>query len=1017
MHRTWPTPTSGPAVVRRRARSHRSDGARSLPTAGAVVAALVGSVMLSAPASAVAGVPPIELEAEDAVLAGGAGVNDNHLGFSGTGFVDGFVMDHTGTASATFTLDVPEAGEYGLNLRYANGLGSDMTLSQVVVHDGAAEDRQVTLPSAVGASWSTWFVHQEVVSLEAGEQTVVYRFDADDTGNVNLDAVALTTVGDLSTPGGGATEPGSEPGSGPDTRYDDVADVLRTTAPRAGQPYEAEAAFTANGATVGTEGVDLAAPRARVVVAVDAAKAGDQTVTFRYRNTTGADQDAVLAVDGQPVGRLVLAPRERWGDVAVTLPLRAGLGSVELRRTVADQGDVPDRGAPTPSGLEIDRVTLQRGEAFADRGAATPATTYEAEHGRTTGEVLAPSREFRTVAAEASGRQAVTLDRTGEHVEWTLTEPANALVLRASVPDSTDGTGQDGSLGVYAGGRKVADVDVTSRYSHVYGGYPYGNDPTQGGAQRFFDETRVLLPRELKAGTTLRLVRDSDSADLPYTVDLVETEVAPAPLTAPPGFVDVRDHGATDDSSTDSSTATSTDDTAAFVAAVAAAREAGTGVWVPPGRFTLTDRVRVHDVTVRGAGPWYSVVAGRDGKGGFYAQGSGVTIADLMVDGDVRYRDDARFDAALEGSFGQGSLVQNVWISHTKVGLWADTGTDGLYALGLRVRDTFADGVHLHGRVADTRVEHTTVRNTGDDAMAMWSSGGAVTRSSFVRSTVTSPLLGNGAAIYGGDSNRVSGLVVRDTLTAAAGVAVSTRFNPVPFSGTTVVEDSTLIRTGGWEPNWSTSFGGIWVFADTSHITTPVVIRSTEILDSTYEGLLVSGSHWVNDLRVSDTRIERTGSYGVAARLGGDHRFSDVRVSGVTTQPDGDHHLWGTVHDEGGNYGLLEDAPATCSVEAGTLTVGTTTLTTVRVTNTGTEPLSGWELAWYGRPGDVATAGVGATVAQDGTRVTASGGTALRPGRSTSFVVLGTTHVPGLGVGPAFDTATLDGLACGVTRP
>ena len=113
-----------------------------------------------------------------------------------------------------------------------------------------------------------------------------------------------------------------------------VADVLRTTAPRAGQQYEAEDAFTANGATVGTEGVDLAAPRARVVVAVDAARAGDQTVTFRYRNTTGADQDAVLAVDGQPVGRLVLAPRERWGDVAVTLPLRAGLGSVELRRTV-----------------------------------------------------------------------------------------------------------------------------------------------------------------------------------------------------------------------------------------------------------------------------------------------------------------------------------------------------------------------------------------------------------------------------------------------------------------------------------------------------------------------------------------------------------------------------------------------------------------------------------------------------------------------------------------------------------
>jgi hypothetical protein len=32
---------------------------------------------------------------------------------------------------------------------------------------------------------------------------------------------------------------------------------------------------------------------------------------------------------------------------------------------------------------------------------------------------------------------------------------------------------------------------------------------------------------------------------------------------------------------------------------------------------------------------------------------------------------------------------------------------------------------------------------------------------------------------------------------------------------------------------------------------------------------------------VSDVTIEGTGSYAVAARLGGDHRFRNVRVSGV----------------------------------------------------------------------------------------------------------------------------------------
>ena len=966
----------------------------------AACALTAGGVLVAAAPAAADPVPPgtpgipLELEAEDAVLAGGAGVNDNHLGYSGEGFVDGFVIDHTGTASVTFTVDVPVAGDYGLNVRYANGLGSDMTLSQVV----GGEDRQITLPSAVGASWSFWFVHQEVVALEAGEQQVAYRFDADDSGNVNLDAISLTTIGDLATPGGGATDPGSQEGSGPDTRWDDVTAELATVKPR--KPavrYQAEDAFFANGAAAASvddaAGVDLRAERARLVVPVQATRDREQRVVLRYSNESDADADLVVGVDGEAIGRLSLPASRGWAEVAVPLEFRSGLGSVEFRRT----------GEGSDAAVMIDHVGLQHGEALSERGATTPITAYEAELGRTNGEVLAPSRTFRELAAEASARQAVTLTETGDYVEWRLTEPANALVLRASIPDSADGAGLTGTLAVYAGGRRVADVPVSSEYAWVYGGYPYGNDPAAGGAQRFFDETRTTF-RELPAGTVLRLAKDAATGDLPVTVDLVEAELAPEPYDAPDGFLAVTDFGAT---SGDGS-----DDTAAFDTAIGAARDAGTGVWVPEGRFTLTDRVRVHDVTVRGAGPWHSIVEGRDGKGGFYAMGSGVTIADLMVDGDVRYRDDARFDAALEGNFGQGSLLQNVWAEHVKVGLWADAGTDGLYALGLRVRDTFADGVHLHGLVTDTRVEHSVVRNTGDDAMAMWSSGGAVTRSSFVHNTVQTPLLGNGAAIYGGDSNRIAQSIVRDTLTAPAGIAVSTRFNPVPFSGTTLVEGNTLVRTGGWEPNWNTSFGAIWVFADTSHITAPVVIRDTRILDSTYEGILVSGSHWVNDLRVQDVVIERTGSYGVAARVGGDHRFANVRASGIAGRPDGPNQFWGTVIDEGGNVGLLEPAPATCAVRVDDVSIGVgRTVARVTVRNEGTTPVEHWSLAWHVAPGERAQALPGTELEQDGTRVEASDprDRAIPPGRSAGFLVTITSN----GTRPAAPAGfVLDGVAC-----
>ena len=244
---------------------HASAPARSrVAIAATTLAAFLAAGLVTASPAVAA---PLEYEAEAATLFGGAGVNDNHLGYSGTGFVDGFVIDHQGEAGVTFAVEVPEAGEYGLNLRYANGLGSDMTLSQVI----GDEDRQIVLPSAVGAGWSQWFIHQEVVQLAAGTQQITFRFDDDDTGNVNIDAIALTTVGDVETPGGGATDPDDIPGAGADTRWDGVTNALPVKqAPKGGRVYEAEAAFTANGAvpgeTQGATAVDLSAERARLVV-------------------------------------------------------------------------------------------------------------------------------------------------------------------------------------------------------------------------------------------------------------------------------------------------------------------------------------------------------------------------------------------------------------------------------------------------------------------------------------------------------------------------------------------------------------------------------------------------------------------------------------------------------------------------------------------------------------------------------------------------------------------------------
>ncbi|MFL1379880.1 MULTISPECIES: glycosyl hydrolase family 28-related protein [unclassified Nocardiopsis] len=644
--------------------------------------------------------------------------------------------------------------------------------------------------------------------------------------------------------------------------------VLPPPAAAQAASYDAGTAFVTGGsaltaATAGDPGHASVSAGGRVTVPVFSTADGVRPLTLTYDNPTGRTLSPALVVDGLPAGSVDLPPTDGWGEVSVDADLAAGTGSVALHHD-------------GPGAFSLRGVEVADAAALAERGATVPYTVHQAEDGSTNGEVLGPDRAFRTVAAEASGRRAVRLSGTGDFVEFTLTEPADALVVRYSIPDAPGGGGERHPLGLYVDGEKVDDLELTSEYSWVYGDYPYHDDPGLGGAQRFFDDSRFRVG-PLPAGAVLRLEKDPGSTAAHYDIDLVETESVPAPRPRPDGFVDITDHGAT--------SGDGTDDTSAVRAAIAAAHAAGTGVWVPGGDFTITARIEVAGVAVRGAGPWYSVLHGRDGRGGFFATGSDVVIADLMIDGDNRYRDDAGFDAALEGDFGTGSLIQNVWVEHTKVGLWADHGTDGLLALGLRIRNTFADGVNLHGNVRNTEVRQSVLRNTGDDALAMWSDGAPVTDSAFVGNTVHTPLLGNGAGIYGGHGNRVADSVVEDTLTGSAGVAVGTRFAPVPLSGETVVENTTLRRTGGYEPNWATQLGAVWIFADSADITAPITVRDVDVLDSTHQGILVSHDRLVEDLTFTRVRVDGTGGHGIELNARGGAFFEHVSVSGVAGTP------------------------------------------------------------------------------------------------------------------------------------
>jgi hypothetical protein len=783
-------------------------------------------------------------EAESAALAGGTVVATDHAGYTGSGFVGGYTDGNRGNANTTFTVNVSGAGTRTVTARYANGTGAVMSLS---VYVNGTRIRQSTFPAT--ANWDTWGTKAEDLALNSGSNTISFKFDTADSGNLNLDNIVI----------GGAASPTPTATSSPN--------------PPGGQVYELETGFLSGGATTATGQsgfsgsgyvAGLTTAGSRVIRTVNANAAGSSTVTLRYANTTGSAKTISVHLNGVKSSQVSLAAGSGWLNASVSLSLRAGLNLIGYQIDSGDSGNVL-----------LDYIAVQGGAALASRGATVPFTTYEAESGSTNASVIGPNRAYLTEPSEASGRRAVKLTSTGQYVQVTLTKPANAFVLRYSIPDNAAGTGITAPLGFYVNGAKVQDVSLNSAYSWVYGAYPYNNNPAGGEAHRFYDEVRVLLPTTYAAGTVIKLQKDASSSAAYYTVDLIEAEVAPAALTAPANYLNVTSYGATANDSSD--------DTNAFTSAIAAAQSQGRGLWVPAGTFITNARLNIANVSLRGAGIWRTTIRGTNGKGGFFATGNNVQLADFSIAGDSRVRNDSGDDAAFEGNFGTGSLIYNVWVEHTKVGLWASSGTNGLYMAGVRIRNTFADGVNLNNTVNNTRVDQSHLRGTGDDALAMWSWTSSVTNSAFTFNSAQLPMLANTAAIYGGSNNRIEDNLFTDSVYAGSGIAISTWHQAQPFGGTTSVQRNTLTRMGSFERNWGSSIGALWLYAEASDITAPVLVKDIQINDSTYQGILMSWQRNVTNLTFERVAINGAGSYGIEINVAGSAYFTYVTVTGAAS--------------------------------------------------------------------------------------------------------------------------------------
>lgn len=587
-----------------------------------------------------------------------------------------------------------------------------------------------------------------------------------------------------------------------------------------------------------------------------------------------------------------------------------GAGGSEPTGTATGAGTSTGTGDTSggSTGTGTGGATSGGGDAYpppASRGATLPFWEYEAEDASTNGVPIGPSRAFGEIAAESSGRRAVRLEATGQKVEWKTEHPTNSIVVRYVIPDAPGGGGINATIGLYINGERKQSLKLTSHYAWIYGGESNSANNTPGeGAHHFYDEVRALIG-DVPAGSTIALQRDAEDTAPYYVIDLVDFELVAPPLEMPAGAISITEHGATPDDGTD--------DGAAIQKTIEVAKAEGKTVWIPKGTFesTTSSLHPTGGVTVRGAGMWYSTIHGLFAR--FNCSGNGNQFYDFAIMGEVDMRREDKAEHGFADGTGTGSQLENIWIEHTNVGYWVGNNpglppgtkpTDGLVIRGVRVRNTFADGVNFCNGTSNSVVEQSHFRNTGDDAVATWSpsfDGPMGEKNVFRFNTVQNPWRANCFALYGGKDHTIEDNVCSDTV-MYPGIFVSSGFSAHPFAGATVVQRNTVTRAGG--PMYNQEHGALKVFADQSAISN-VLFKEILIEDATFSGIHVQGPSTISGLVFKDVKVTGASTAGILinSNAQGSAQADGVVISGVSTGLQNDAGDKWTFQKGGGNSG------------------------------------------------------------------------------------------------------------------
>ena len=521
-----------------------------------------------------------------------------------------------------------------------------------------------------------------------------------------------------------------------------------------------------------------------------------------------------------------------------------------------------------------------------------PYERYEAEpaYCSTTGSFLEATDDQRELQSEATHQQAVQLVKPNDYVAWCVNNPGDGVTIRFSLPDSHDGLGTKGTVHFYAGEEKVGELTLDSYWAWQYctGTYPVNTPIANCVIRMRFDEMHVRLSRPVAQGEELRVVKADDNTT-PYTIDFVELEMVPEPVTfeSIEGDKVQYNGGSLQD----------------FVS-----NNRGKIIYIPAGKWEVAKRIHINydNTHLVGAGMWYTEIffsAPSDNNATYSQRGFETNRSNIRIEGmyintinnQRYYNNDSskQVGKTFMGSWGKNSVIRNCWTEHFECGAWiADysaTGSENLLVEHCRFRNHYADGFNAsHASIGHT-IQYCSFRNNGDDDMASWTTARMCKNVTYAYCTAENNWRASSLGFFGGTNHYAHHIAIFDPL--ECGVRLNADFEGKGFGdeGMIRLHDITIVHAGCKRGTKGTS-GDFWgnmqgafnIGPTGRYVVKNIQVENVDVLDSRQHAFYIAaGANPIENLVLKSIHVQKAATAFYFANAKGNATYCDLHCQDV----------------------------------------------------------------------------------------------------------------------------------------